>query len=68
MAMLYSVYRGEHFIDVGTCQELCTRWGWAQSYLRQAATPSHHRLLGERAIKVYLVCDENDLHEGGQDE
>ncbi len=26
MAMIYSVYRGEHFLDVGTYKELSARW------------------------------------------
>lgn len=61
MAMIYSVYRGDHFLDVGTCKELCARWGWAQAYVRQMSMPSRHRRLGEHALKIYRVCVENDL-------
>ena len=61
MAMLYSVYRGDHFLDVGTCTELCSRWGWHEEYMRKMATKSRHRCLGERALKVYRVGEEGQL-------
>lgn len=58
MVMIYSVYRGDHFLDVGTCKELCVRWGWKQKYMHQLSMASRHRRLGEHAIKVYRVCEE----------
>lgn len=61
MAMIYSVYRGEQFKDVGTCKELCARWGWKESNLRRMAMPSRHIRLGNRALKVYRVGEEQDL-------
>ena len=61
MAMIYSVYRGEHFLDVGTYKELSARWGWSLAYARQMSTASRHRNLGDRAVKIYLVCNEQNL-------
>lgn len=61
MAMIYSVYRGEHFLDVGTYKELCARWGWTQAYMRRMSTESSHRRLGDRALKIYRVCNEQNL-------
>jgi len=52
---LYSLYRGDDFVDVGTAEELATRHGIKESSIVHMSTPSYHRRkVGDRLLAYKL--------------
>lgn len=58
-AGLYTLYKGEELLDVGTVRELAERTGRREEYIRWLATPSYKRRAeGHDRLAVYRVEDE----------
>lgn len=55
---LYAIYRGDHFIDVGTLKELSQRNNIVISTLRFEASPAYAKRTNyEDSLRVYRIDD-----------
>lgn len=53
--VVYGVYKGDRFIDVGTATELSIRLGIMRDTIQWLATPSAHKRTEERRLYVFRL-------------
>ena len=56
MAVLYAIYRGDEFIDLGTVAELAARLCVKPETIRHLATPTHFKRTNyDVALRAYRI-------------
>lgn len=53
--ILYAVYRGDDFVDVGTREEIVESMGWAKKTFYFALWKTSKGMIGERELGVYEI-------------
>ena len=53
---MWSVYKGDELLFIGTAEEVCRRFGWKRGTLHWLATPANRRRdrAGRRLVTVNL--------------
>lgn len=56
----YVAYKGERVLGVGTIQELADGLGFTYKNMKYRTYPSAHKKMGEGAILLYEIEDDED--------
>lgn len=54
----YAMYKGDHFIDLGTLTYLAEKYHKKQKTLKFLATPSAHKRSGQKSLLLYRIKED----------